>query len=86
MINQQFARSFFPGVNPVGQTFVNGKDVYHIVGVSGDARFDRINTPMPPTFYRPFTQAPDLSSMTFEVRTPLTLARWSRACVLPSPG
>ena len=71
VINQQLARSFFPGVNPVGQTFVNGKDVYHIVGVSGDARFDRINTPMPPTFYRPFTQAPDLSSMTFEVRTPL---------------
>ena len=71
VINQQLARSFFPGVNPVGQTFVNGKDVYQIVGVSGDARFDRITTPMPPTFYRPFTQAPDLSSMTFEVRTPL---------------
>ena len=69
VIDQQLARSFFPGVNPVGQTFANGNDVYHIVGVSGDARFDRINTPMPPSSIA-LRAGPDLRSMTFEVRRP----------------
>jgi ABC-type antimicrobial peptide transport system permease subunit len=48
---------------------VNGKDTYQIVGICGDARFNEIRGSIPPTFYRPFTQARELSQMTFEVKT-----------------
>ncbi len=71
VVNQQFVRHFFPDQNPLGQTFSHGDEICHIVGVSANARYDRISTPMPPTFYRPFAQAKDLGAMTFEVRTAL---------------
>ena len=71
VVNQQFVRNFFPDQNPIGQTFSSGDSVYHIVGVAGDARYDRVTTPMPPTFYRAAAQAKDLGAMTFEVRTAL---------------
>lgn len=73
VVNQAFVRNFYPGANPVGQTFSRGggKAVYQIIGVSADARYHRINAPMPPTFYWPYVQAEELRSMTFEVRTAL---------------
>jgi predicted permease len=74
VVNQQFVRTFFPGQDPIGQTFSHGDQVCEIVGIAADARYDRINQPMPPTFYRPFAQAEDLGSMTFEVRTTLETA------------
>jgi len=69
VVNQQFVRTFFPDRNPLGQRFKSGDAVYQIVGVSADARYNRISAPMPPTFYRAFAQAKDISAMTFEVRT-----------------
>ncbi|MDQ2840096.1 MAG: ADOP family duplicated permease, partial [Acidobacteriota bacterium] len=69
VVNQQFARSFFPGVNPLGKAVVNGNNTYQIVGICGDARFDQIRSPVPPTFYAAFTQARDLGNMTFELKT-----------------
>ena len=69
VVNQQFVRKFFPGVNPVGKTVVNGNSKYRIVGICGDARFDEIRSPVPPTFYAAFTQARDLRNMTFELKT-----------------
>jgi predicted permease len=69
VVNQQFARKFFPGGNPLGKTFWRRNTPHHIVGICGDARYDRVTTPMPPTFYAPFAQAMELGSMTFEVRT-----------------
>jgi predicted permease len=69
VVNQEFVRTFFPERNPLGQTFKSGDTVYQIVGVSGDARYNRISLPMPPTFYRAFAQAKDVGAMTFEVRT-----------------
>ena len=69
VVNQQFARRFFPGVNPLGKTVVNGNNTYQIVGICGDARFDQIRSPVPPTFYGAFTQARDLRNMTFELKT-----------------
>lgn len=69
VVNQQFARNFFGKENPLGKTVVNGKDTYQIVGICGDARFNEIRGSIPPTFYRPFTQARELSQMTFEVKT-----------------
>ena len=79
VVNQQFARQFFPDENPLGRRFVSGNHEYEIVGVSGDARYDRVNRPMPPTFYRPFAQENDLNAMTFEVRTPLSVASLRRS-------
>ena len=86
VVNQAFVRNFYPGTNPVGQTFSTrgGRSVYHIVGVSADARYNRINAPMPPTFYRPYVQEEDLRSMTFEVRTtlqPAALVNMTRGVV-----
>ncbi len=70
VVNQQFVRSFFPGTNPLGKTVVNGHNTYQIVGICGDARFDRVRSPVPPTFYGAFTQAQDdLRNMTFELKT-----------------
>jgi predicted permease len=69
VINQRFVRKFFPNVNPLGQTVVNGNNTYQIVGVCGDARFDEVRSPVPPTFYAAFTQARDLRNMTFELKT-----------------
>jgi hypothetical protein len=48
---------------------VNGKDTYQIVGICGNARYSEIRGSIPPTFYAPFTQAHELSQMTFEVKT-----------------
>ncbi len=69
VVNQQFVRSFFPGTNPLGKTVVNGDNIYQIVGICGDARFDQIRSPVPPTFYAAFTQARDLREVTFELKT-----------------
>jgi predicted permease len=72
VVNQQFVRKFYPNENPLGKTFVNNEEVYQIAGICGDARYSRVNDPVPPTFYRPFTQAKDLGGMTFEVKTALS--------------
>jgi ABC-type antimicrobial peptide transport system permease subunit len=72
VVNQQFVRNFFPGENPLGKTFKNNDVSYEIVGVSGDARYDRVRTAVPPTFYLPFTQAHNLGGMTFEVKTAIS--------------
>ena len=69
VVNQQFVRSFFPVTNPIGKTVVNGNNTYEIVGICGDARFDQVRSPVPPTFYAAFTQARDLRDMTFELKT-----------------
>jgi predicted permease len=69
VVNQQFARNFFDKENPLGKAVVNGKNTYQIVGICGDARYNEIRGSIPPTFYAPFTQAHELSQMTFEVKT-----------------
>lgn len=69
VVNQQFVRKFFPNINPLGKIVVNGNNKYQIVGICGDARFDEIRSPVPPTFYGAFTQARDLRNMTFELQT-----------------
>jgi predicted permease len=69
VVNQQFAKQFFPSDVPVGKTFRHGNRTVEIVGICADALYDRIRNGVPPTFYFPYTQAPDVGSMTFEVRT-----------------
>jgi predicted permease len=69
VVNEQFARHFFPNELPVGKTFKHGDRIVEIIGVCADTRYDKIRNSAPPTFYFPYTQARDTGAMTFEVRT-----------------
>jgi predicted permease len=52
LINETFARQFFPGVDPVGRRLWNGLGtVWEIVGVVNDAKYRSLREPMTPTFY-----------------------------------
>ncbi len=57
IVNEQFARSFFPGSNPMGKTFDHRQEggkpnlVYRIVGLVGDTRYrDLHEDPVPIIF------------------------------------
>jgi putative ABC transport system permease protein len=61
IINQAFAKHFYPGRNPIGQRILLGRTAnemrpLEIVGVVGDSRHDALNTAATPEFYLPFAQ------------------------------
>jgi predicted permease len=68
VVNQQFVKEFFPKENPIGKSIGNNNLLYEIIGVCGDTPFG-LRAPVPPTFYRHFTQAGEPGPMTFAVRT-----------------
>ena len=68
LVNQTFAREFFPAGSPLGRRFRGGRNVVEVVGVVGDARVDSLRFPAPPTFYVPTTQLA-LPARTVLVRT-----------------
>jgi predicted permease len=68
VVNQEFARQFFPGTNPVGKVFGDETD-YQIVGVCRNAKYNNIRSTVPPTFYLPYTQSLELGYLTFEIKT-----------------
>ncbi len=60
IINQAAAKVLFPDGNPVGQ-FISKRDrkgdvQYQVVGVVGDAKYEELRSPAPPTAYLPMTQ------------------------------
>jgi predicted permease len=72
IINQQFARSYFKGENPIGQHVHIGAvmgpgfedPVREIVGVVGDVKQTVLDTDAPEIMYLPYSQIPDkLSQM-----------------------
>ncbi len=75
IVNQSFARGFFPGRSPLGQHYrsVQGNqpgDPIEIVGVVQDAKYASLREEVPPTAYLPASQEIRTgSSITFEVRT-----------------
>jgi predicted permease len=69
VVNQRFVREFFPNEAPIGKTLKNNNIVYTIVGICGDVPYGKVREPVPPTFYRHFTQTGEPGQMTFEVRT-----------------
>ncbi|MGE0102205.1 MAG: ABC transporter permease [Blastocatellales bacterium] len=94
VINESFARQFFPGENPVGRRIrvgtpsaIWGSEVpvtFEIAGVARDVRFLGLQTPPPPAFYLPFRQFPQ-SSMKLIVRAsgdPAALSDELRRAVL----
>ena len=71
LINETFARRFFPGVDPVGRFVETDEEKTQrreIVGVVGDVRFDGLDSKMGPEYYVPYPQGPE-ASVTLVVRT-----------------
>ncbi len=75
IINETFARRFFPGQDPLGERVVieragGGREVQdprEVVGVVGDVRHAGLDEEAGPEFYVPYTQAPE-SYMSVAVR------------------
>ncbi len=64
VVNQAFARDFFPGADPLGQTFESLAEpeypqaVYRIVGVVKNAKYQDIREEFQPVVYAPESQHP----------------------------
>jgi putative ABC transport system permease protein len=89
LINQSFARTYFPGVDPVGQRVVfdrtpdSSANWRRIVGVVGDERQGSLAEPPRPEIIAPYSQEPR-NAMTLVMRSggdPLLLAEPVRRIV-----
>jgi predicted permease len=71
IINETFARKYFPDMSPVGRRFrwKGEKDWIEVVGIVGNTKFYSIRDEPPSITYLPFLQSPWMIDMTFEVRT-----------------
>jgi predicted permease len=59
LINEAFARTFFPGQSPIGRTFGNGRTGETaradniVIGVVGDSKYRSLREPLLPIYYVP---------------------------------
>jgi predicted permease len=84
VVNETFARRYFPGEDPIGHSINTWRAKWQIVGVCGDARYQNVRDPVPPTVYIPFRQFPLRFGAYFVVRTqlpPMALAGAVRGAV-----
>jgi len=84
VINETFARKYFPDQDPLGHAISTWKADWRIVGVCRDAKYPSIKEAVPPTIYIPFRQFPLRYGAYFMVRTtlpPLALATSVRQAV-----
>ena len=59
IVNETFARTYWPNQDPVGRTFTMTSDSRHplrVVGVAADARYNGVTGPVGNTFYVPLAQ------------------------------
>ncbi len=68
IVNETFARSFFPDGEALGQTLKIVQTEYQIVGLCSDAYYNNLREGVPPTMYFSYRQRPG-GNMTFEVRS-----------------
>ena len=73
IINEEARRRFFPKIEPVGQQVYFGSgpegDAMTIVGVAGNAKYNRLTGPTPPTIYLLYNQhQEEIGTMNAEVR------------------
>ena len=68
IVNETFARRFWPGADPIGRRIVVGDQVRTVVGVARDAKYVSLGEAPQPHYYLPWAQAyePD---MVLQVRT-----------------
>ena len=93
VVNEKFARKYFPHGSPIGREFYLGDTLkqqlesgaIRIVGVSADAHYTVVRLEPPPTVYLPYVQHPQsLQQMVFSIRTavpPLAIAEQVRRAV-----
>jgi predicted permease len=85
IVNQTFARQFFPGQSPVGRFYARGMNRFQIAGVVPDAPYRNIREGVPPVAFVPFHNAAragggidPIRGETFTIRTasanPLAMA------------
>ncbi|MGH9447329.1 MAG: ABC transporter permease, partial [Terriglobia bacterium] len=71
VIDQAFAKKFFPKQDPIGQHFGMGDPKYagdmEIVGIVQDAKYQNARQPAYPTFFMPFLQMPRDPKLSFFV-------------------
>jgi len=73
IVNESFARQFFPGEDPIGRRFYRrtgtfGNEPMTIVGIVRDAKWD-LREAADPTYYRPYRQMGGTSEVRFAIRT-----------------
>jgi predicted permease len=88
VVNEVFARKFFPDRNPVGQHFnFDSPTAVQIVGVAKNSLYSSLKSEIPPVVYVPWSQIPPgwlPPGMCYELRTvgdPLALANTVRQVV-----
>jgi ABC-type lipoprotein release transport system permease subunit len=73
IVNQSFARLYFPGENPVGKLISeeNDRSVWmRIVGLARDAKYDDLRAAAPPMIYLPLDHMKEpFQGVTLELRT-----------------
>ncbi|UCD52468.1 MAG: FtsX-like permease family protein, partial [Phycisphaerales bacterium] len=83
IVNEEFARLFFPDENPLGQTVVIDDEQHVITGLCSDHKYCGLRRDIMPILYRPHTQY-ELSRMTCMIRSvlpPLSLVPAMRQAV-----
>lgn len=56
IVNESFAKLYFPGVDPIGKYFFRGRDERHlVVGLVRDTRYRNLREPLPPAAFFPFS-------------------------------
>jgi len=68
IVNETMARKFWPGSDPVGQSFYDGHDSYQVVGVARDTKYRNLREAPRTTMYQPLSQS-YRPSMNLLVRT-----------------
>jgi predicted permease len=83
VVNQSFAKKFYPDLNPIGRTFESGlRQPYtvEIVGVCADTKYDSVRKSAEPSFFVPWRQEGNgIGAVTFVVKT-----RGGTAAIVPS--
>jgi predicted permease len=74
IVNETFARRFGLGTNPVGKRMAVGSSDtlplnIEIVGLVKDMKYSSVKEEIPPVYFVPHRQAPDVSEMHFYART-----------------
>ncbi len=74
IVNEQFAKKFNLGRNPLGKHMSHGGDKsmdVEIVGLAKDSKYNQVKDEVPPLFFRPYRQRPRTGFLTFYVQTAL---------------